>query len=79
MTEKITRAAALGSLGSFAAASALPRAAEAHAPALEFVSIVPGVGYVPGDIERKLTCNTGVIESNGRLTIVIPVFSTFTI
>jgi glyoxylase-like metal-dependent hydrolase (beta-lactamase superfamily II) len=35
-----------------------------------FVRLAPGIAYVPGDIERSLTCNTGVIMGEGRITIV---------
>jgi len=36
----------------------------------KLVDLAPGIAYVPGDIERSLTCNTGVITSGGRITIV---------
>jgi glyoxylase-like metal-dependent hydrolase (beta-lactamase superfamily II) len=38
--------------------------------ASRFVSLTPKIGYVPGDIEDALTCNTGFIESGGSIALV---------
>jgi cyclase len=46
------------------------RETPAVAAPLKLVPLAPGIAYVPGDVERSLTCNTGVITSGGRLTIV---------
>jgi len=42
----------------------------AGAASSKLVALAPGIAYVPGDIERSLTCNTGVITSSGRISIV---------
>jgi cyclase len=46
------------------------RPAAAVAASSELVRLAPGIAYVPGDIERSLTCNTGVITGDGRITVV---------
>jgi cyclase len=42
----------------------------AFAATSKLVALAPGIAYVPGDIERSLTCNTGVITSSGQISIV---------
>ncbi|BDE05550.1 hypothetical protein WPS_08260 [Vulcanimicrobium alpinum] len=64
-----SRSAFLAALAGAAAGIAVP--ARARAAALpEMIALAPGVSYVRGDIENALTCNTGVIESAGRLSLV---------
>jgi cyclase len=59
----------LGTSLALAASAALaPASASDASPA--YRSLAPGVGYVPGDVERRLTCNTGVVAGAGGLTIV---------
>ncbi len=53
-----------------AVAAAATGTASAQEPQVPLVQLAPGVAYVPGDIERSLTCNTGVITSGGRLSLV---------
>ena len=65
----VSRSAFLASLGGAAASAAFPLPARAAATA-EMIALAPGVSYVRGDIENALTCNTGVIESAGRLSLV---------
>jgi cyclase len=36
----------------------------------KLVRLAPGIAYVPGDIERSLTCNTGVIIGDTRIVVV---------
>jgi glyoxylase-like metal-dependent hydrolase (beta-lactamase superfamily II) len=53
-------------LGGLAAGPGIAAAAAAS----RFVPLTPTVGYVPGDIERSLTCNTGVIRSADGISLV---------
>ncbi len=46
------------------------RQTSAAAASSKLVDLAPGIAYVPGDVERALTCNTGVIMGGGRITIV---------
>jgi cyclase len=46
------------------------RGTAAGASSSKLVRLAPGIAYVPGDVERSLTCNTGVILGDGRITIV---------
>jgi cyclase len=46
------------------------RPVSADAASYKLVDLAPGIAYVPGDIERALTCNTGVITSGGQISIV---------
>ena len=45
------------------------RAANAAASS-QLARLAPGIAYVAGDVERSLTCNTGVILANGRITVI---------
>jgi cyclase len=56
------------SLALAASVAVAPASASGVRPA--YRSLAPGVGYVPGDVERLLTCNTGVVAGANGLTIV---------
>ena len=68
MHEHPNRSDFIGALTMWAL-SAAPRTAVGAASA-DLVILAPGIAYVPGDVERSLTCNTGVIMNGGRITIV---------
>src|SRR5580658_4652115 len=51
-------------------ASALPLPARAAPHRESIVRLADGISYVPGDIERRLTANTGFIEAEGGLIVV---------
>jgi cyclase len=55
-------------LAGFAATAGAKASAAPLAPSM--ITLAPGVAYVPGDIERSLTCNTGVIIAAGRISLV---------
>ncbi len=68
MHQHLSRSDFIGALAILAIPTGRPTSADA-APS-KLVDLAPGIAYVPGDVERSLTCNTGVIMGGGRITIV---------
>ena len=68
MQERPSRGDFIGILATLAMSAAC--GTRANAASSKLVALAPGIAYVPGDIERSLTCNSGVITSSGQISIV---------
>jgi len=68
MHEHPSRGDFIGFLANLALSAGALTAGRAASPKL--VPLAPGIAYVPGDVERSLTCNTGVITIGEHITIV---------